>query len=79
MSRSSFVNISAMLVLPSQWEMVINLERIDSRTALSRICKCRRFLEVVPLDQHTAAMLSLKIGMEAGQKVSLTCMSEMMW
>ena len=58
-SFSSFVKMSAMLILPSMWLMETVLLDTDSRIAFSLIVICLRPLVVVDLDQHTHALLSL--------------------
>ena len=68
-SRSSFVKISARLVLPSQCEIVTNCANTLSRMAFSLICMWRIRLEVVLLLQETHAVLSLKTGIALGSKV----------
>ena len=58
-SLSSFVKMSAMLILPSMCLMDTVLSETDSLMAFSLIVMCLRPFVVVDFDQHTHALLSL--------------------
>ena len=58
-SFSSFVKMSAMLILPSMCFIDTVLSETDSLIAFSLIVMCLRPFVVVDLDQQTHALLSL--------------------
>ena len=62
------------------WMLTV-LSATDSRMAFSRIVMCRRPLVVVDLDQHTQALLSLKIlmGDDVGRNICVVSVSWMMF
>ena len=79
LSLSSLVKISAMLWRPAMCWMVTVLSATDSRIAFSRMVMCLRPLVVIDLDQHTQALLSLKIlmGDDVGRNMSEVSVSWM--